>query len=51
MFVISTDAHSIPELDNMHYGVGTAQRGWATPDSVINTWPIDRLLEFLKKRG
>ena len=47
--VISTDAHSAAELDNMHFGVGTAQRGWATPDAVINTWPLDRLLAFLRK--
>jgi DNA polymerase (family 10) len=49
LLVISTDAHSVPELDNMHYGVGTAQRGWATPDRVINTWPLERLERFLAK--
>jgi len=48
-FAIDTDAHSIPHLDNMPYGVGTAQRGWLTPDDVINTWPLERLLEFLRK--
>ena len=46
-FVISTDAHSDKELDNMHFGVGTAQRGWAEPDRVINTWPVDKLEAFL----
>ena len=49
--VISTDAHSIAELDNMHFGVATAQRGWATPDRVINTWPLERLEQFLAKSG
>jgi DNA polymerase (family 10) len=49
LLVISTDAHSIAELDNMHFGVATAQRGWATPDRVINTWPLDRLERFLGK--
>jgi DNA polymerase (family 10) len=48
-FVISTDAHSIAELDNMHFGVATAQRGWAEAESVINTWPYDRLQAFLEK--
>ena len=28
---------------------GTAQRGWLTPDDVINTWPLDRLRAFLRK--
>lgn len=48
-FVISTDAHSIAELDNMHYGVATAQRGWAHADEVINTWPLERVLSFFRK--
>ena len=46
-FAIDTDAHSVTHLANMPYGVGTAQRGWLTPDDVINTWPLDRLLRFL----
>ena len=25
------------------------QRGWLTPDDVINTWPLDRLRAFLRK--
>jgi DNA polymerase (family 10) len=29
--------------------VGTAQRGWLTPDDVINTWPLEKLREFLRK--
>jgi DNA polymerase (family X) len=49
-FAIDTDAHAIGHLDNMKYGVGTAQRGWLTPDDVINTWPLGRLLEFLVTR-
>jgi DNA polymerase (family 10) len=34
---------------DMPYGTGTAQRGWLTPDDVINTWPIGRLRAFLRK--
>ena len=50
-FAIDTDAHSVGHLDNLRFGVGTAQRGWLTPDDVINTWPLDRLTEFLAKNG
>lgn len=49
-FVISTDAHSVAELDNMRYGVATAQRGWLTPADVINTWEPEQLRAFLAKR-
>jgi len=48
-FAIDSDAHSVSDLGNMPYGTGTAQRGWLTPDDVINTWPPDRLRAFLRK--
>ena len=49
VFAIDSDAHSVGDLGNMPYGVGTAQRGWLTADDVINTWPLDRLRAFLRK--
>jgi DNA polymerase (family X) len=48
-FAIDSDAHSVSDLGNIPYGAGTAQRGWLTPDDVINTWPLDRLRAFLRK--
>ncbi len=48
-FAIDSDAHSVADLGNLRYGVGTAQRGWLTPDDVINTWPVGRLRAFLRK--
>jgi DNA polymerase (family X) len=49
-FSIDSDAHAIVHMKNLRYGMCTAQRGWLTPDDVINTWPLDRLREFLHKR-
>ncbi|GLZ06711.1 DNA polymerase/3'-5' exonuclease PolX [Actinomadura sp. NBRC 104412] len=48
-FAVDTDAHSVGHHRNIRYGIGTAQRGWLTPDDVINTWPLDRLRAFLTK--
>jgi DNA polymerase (family 10) len=48
-FAIDSDAHATTHLDFVRYGVGTAQRGWLTPDDVVNTWPLDRLLAFLRR--
>ncbi|GGQ34944.1 DNA polymerase (family 10) [Actinomadura coerulea] len=48
-FAVDTDAHSVGHHRNIRYGIGTAQRGWLTPDDVINTWPLERLREFLRK--
>ena len=36
-FIISTDAHSIRGLGNLHYGVSMARRGWLTRNEVLNT--------------
>jgi DNA polymerase (family X) len=43
--VCSTDAHSIRGLGNMTLSVHTARRGWATPAHVLNTQPLDALLD------
>jgi len=47
---INTDAHEIAHLDFMQYGVYTARRGWIEPPSVINTWPVDQVKEWLAQR-
>ncbi|AIR96599.1 PHP domain-containing protein [Streptomyces glaucescens] len=49
-FAVDSDAHAVPHLANLRYGIGTAQRGWLTADDVINTWPLTRLRRFLRKR-
>ena len=46
-FAIDSDAHATGHFANLRYGVGTAQRGWLTPDDVVNTWPLDRLRDYL----
>jgi DNA polymerase (family X) len=45
-FAVDTDAHSTRHLANIRYGVGTAQRGWLTPDDVINTWSLRKVRSF-----
>ena len=48
-FAVNTDAHSVLHLAYLRYGVGTAQRGWLTPQDVVNAWPLRRLRQFLRK--
>lgn len=48
-FSIDSDSHAIPHLSHQRFGVGIAQRAWLTPDDIINTWPVDRLLTFLNR--
>ena len=49
MLVVSTDAHRAEELACMRYGVDQARRGWCEARHVLNTLPLDRLHEVLKK--
>ncbi len=39
---LGTDAHDAEELVNMELGVIQAQRGWADPEHVINTWSAEK---------
>jgi DNA polymerase (family 10) len=48
-FSIDSDSHAVPHLENPKFGIGIAQRAWLTPDDVINTWPLDRLMAFLHR--
>lgn len=48
---VDTDAHSIAQLDYMFYGVATARRAWLEPGHVLNAKPLDKLVEFLSKKG
>jgi DNA polymerase (family 10) len=40
---LGTDAHSIPQLDYMMFGVATGRRGWLGKKDVINTLPLKDL--------
>lgn len=46
---IDTDAHSIPHLDFLEYGIAQARRGWAEKSDVANTRPVEAFLKLLKK--
>ena len=48
---INTDSHSEADFDMLHFGVAIARRAWLTAEDVINTWPTDRLLAWLKQRS
>ena len=47
--VISTDSHSTGDLDLMRYGVDQARRGWLEAGDVLNTLPVEQLLQRLSR--
>ena len=44
---IDTDAHSFDDFDNLRFGVGTARKANLTKENVLNTQPVDGVLEFV----
>ena len=50
IFVISTDAHHIDELERMQWGTRQATRGWVEKRRVANTWSRDELLSWAKEQ-
>ena len=47
---ISTDAHSVAQLDYLRLGVAQARRGWLGADDVINTRGLAALRALLRRR-
>ena len=47
---LSVDAHSTKELENLHYAVGTARRGWTERSRVVNARSADDFLKMLCSR-
>lgn len=45
---IDSDAHSSKHYANFEYGIAQARRGWAEKKDVINAWPAEKMLKFLK---
>ncbi len=46
---ISTDAHSVKDLELMAYGIGQARRGWLEKEDVVNTKRLKELMRILKR--
>jgi len=47
---VSTDTHSLRELDHVELGIGIARRAWLPPEQVLNTRPLDDLLAWARAR-
>jgi DNA polymerase (family 10) len=49
-FAIDSDAHAPAHFDFLEYGIAQARRGWAEKKDVVNAWPLEKMLKFLKPR-
>ncbi|MGG3450797.1 DNA polymerase/3'-5' exonuclease PolX [Domibacillus aminovorans] len=45
---INTDAHAIEHLNFMETGASAGRKGWLRSETVVNTWPKERFLSFIR---
>jgi len=50
MMSVNPDAHSIPELDHMHWGVEMARKGGVPANRVLNAMKLSEIMQHLKQR-
>ncbi|HEU4511743.1 MAG TPA: PHP domain-containing protein [Nocardioidaceae bacterium] len=46
LFAIDSDAHAPGQLDFLDYGAARAEQLGVPAERIVNTWPVDRLLEW-----
>ncbi|MEW6407588.1 MAG: DNA polymerase/3'-5' exonuclease PolX [Patescibacteria group bacterium] len=47
---IGPDAHHLDDLRYFEFGVLTCRRGWAQKADILNTWPAEKVKEWLAKK-
>jgi putative hydrolase len=48
LFSIDSDAHAPGQLDFLSYGAARAEEHGLDPDRIVNSWPLERLLEWAR---
>jgi DNA polymerase (family 10) len=51
LLTINCDAHHPDGWSMLEYGVAVARRAGATPDRVLNCWPVEEIEGWLRRRG
>ena len=50
MLAISTDTHSLDQLDNISIGLGVARRAWLEPRHLLNCFSLHQLLKWIARK-
>ena len=48
--VINPDAHHASQLQYLHFGIGTARKGWLTRNDVVNCLPVAEVEKVLRQK-
>jgi DNA polymerase (family 10) len=49
LLAANSDAHRIGEMGNVANAVATMQRAGVAPDAVVNSWPADRFISWVRR--
>lgn len=47
---VNPDAHNVSGFRYVEAGINACRKGWLNPESVFNTWPLDRVNLFFEKK-
>jgi len=47
---INPDAHSAQAIQNLYFGIGVARKGWLTREDVVNTLPLGKIEQVLRRK-
>jgi len=50
LLCIDTDSHANHKMENLKFGVAIARRAWLEKANILNTWPTEKLLEWIRNR-
>jgi DNA polymerase (family X) len=50
LIAINPDAHSVAALDHVAFGINMARKAGLEPRQVLNTWPLNEVLEYFDRR-
>lgn len=48
-FTVDTDSHQVHHMDNIHYGISVARRGWLRENDILNTHSFTEFDEWFMK--
>jgi DNA polymerase (family 10) len=51
LLAADSDAHRVDEMDNIANAVATMQRAGVPPDSVVNAWPVNRFISWVRRQA
>jgi DNA polymerase (family X) len=50
LVAINPDAHSVPELENVAFGVNMARKAGLSPNQILNCWSLEEIEEYFAER-